>query len=192
MHQDAMTYVRKYGSPDLFITMTCNPNWSEMQDNLLPGQKPKDRPNLVAQVFHLKLKKLVPLEIYDNHKEAMAEDFLCQQHVLQGDEHLEISGETFNVPLNDLQEKVTSMGGRQLSEYGLPRPQAVDNDREYCQEISYDRGKQQAYVERNAAQTSVMCMTVFAPWSIGTKEVCYFWMLQVEQVRLSYFCKDQI
>ena len=24
--QDAMTYVRKYGHPDLFITMTCNPN----------------------------------------------------------------------------------------------------------------------------------------------------------------------
>ena len=24
--QDATTYVRKYGHPDLFITMTCNPN----------------------------------------------------------------------------------------------------------------------------------------------------------------------
>jgi len=37
--QDAMTYVRKYGSPDLFITMTCNPNWPEIQNNLLPGKK---------------------------------------------------------------------------------------------------------------------------------------------------------
>ena len=56
--QDAMTYVRKFGSPDLFITMTYNPNWQEIQNNLLPGQKPKDRPDLVAQVFHLKLKMI--------------------------------------------------------------------------------------------------------------------------------------
>ena len=41
------------------------------------------------------------------------------------------------------------MGGRQLSEYGLPQPRLVDNDRfarEYRREIAYDRGEQQAYV----------------------------------------------
>ena len=95
-----------------------------------------------------------PLEIYDNHKEAMAEDFLHQQRILQGDEHLEISDDIFNLALDDLQEKVISMGGRQLSEYGLPQPQAVDSDtfaREYRREISYDQGEQQAYVECNAA-----------------------------------------
>ena len=57
------------------------------------------------------------------------------------------------------------MGGIQLSEYGLPQPQTVDNDRfarEHHREISYDRGEQQAYVERNAALL-VMCTTVFAP-----------------------------
>jgi len=59
--QDAMTYVRKFGSPDLFITMTCNPNWPEIQNNLLRGQKPKDCPDLVAQVFHLKLKKMIEM-----------------------------------------------------------------------------------------------------------------------------------
>ena len=33
------------------------------------------------------------------------------------------------------------MGGRELSEYGLPHPQTVDNDRfarVYCIEIDYD------------------------------------------------------
>ena len=55
--QDVMTYVRKYGHPDLFITMTCNPNWPEVNYNLLPDQKPEDHPELVAQVFRLKLKK---------------------------------------------------------------------------------------------------------------------------------------
>jgi hypothetical protein len=36
--QDAMTYVRHYGRPDLFITFTCNPKWTEIQEQLLPGQ----------------------------------------------------------------------------------------------------------------------------------------------------------
>ena len=46
------------------------------------------------------------------------------------------------------------MGGKQLSEYGLPQPQTVDSHRfarEYHREINYDRGEQQAYVDRNAA-----------------------------------------
>lgn len=29
--QDAMTFVRAYGRPDLFITFTCNPNWTEIK-----------------------------------------------------------------------------------------------------------------------------------------------------------------
>ncbi|GFR29131.1 ATP-dependent DNA helicase [Trichonephila clavata] len=32
--QDAMTYVRNYGRPDLFITFTCNPAWSEIANEL--------------------------------------------------------------------------------------------------------------------------------------------------------------
>ena len=37
-----------------------------------------------------------PLEIYGNHKEAMAEDFLHQQHVLHRDEHVEVNNDVFN------------------------------------------------------------------------------------------------
>ena len=59
--QDAMTYVRKYGHPDLFITMTTNPNWPEIRNNLLPGQESLDRPDLVARVFRLKVKKLLEM-----------------------------------------------------------------------------------------------------------------------------------
>lgn len=32
--QDAMTYVRNYGKPDLFITFTCNPHWPEIKQYL--------------------------------------------------------------------------------------------------------------------------------------------------------------
>ena len=59
--QDAMSYVRKYGHPDLFITTTTNPSWPEIKDNLLPGQDPQDRPDIVARVFRLKVQKLLEM-----------------------------------------------------------------------------------------------------------------------------------
>ena len=59
--QDAMTYVRKHGRPDLFITMTCNPQWNEITCELMEGQKHDHRHDLTARVFHLKLKKLMDL-----------------------------------------------------------------------------------------------------------------------------------
>ena len=49
---------------DIFLTMTANPNWPEIQDQLLwppPGanyqrrkQKASDRPDIVAHVFEVK------------------------------------------------------------------------------------------------------------------------------------------
>ena len=38
----------------MFVTMTCNPNWKEIQENLLPSQQVSDRPDLCVRVFHLK------------------------------------------------------------------------------------------------------------------------------------------
>ena len=93
-----------------------------------------------------------PLDIYEHHKEHMAEDFLHQQRTRLSDNEISFNDDIFNLALNDLQDKVLSMGGRELSEYGLPQPQAVDNDRfarVYRREIDYDQGEQQAYVEHN-------------------------------------------
>ncbi|XP_034934873.1 uncharacterized protein [Chelonus insularis] len=50
-YQDSMAIVRKYGKPDLFVTMTCNPHWKEITDNLLPNQIASDRPDLCARFF---------------------------------------------------------------------------------------------------------------------------------------------
>ena len=57
-YQDAVPIVREYHKPDLFITFTCNPNWPELMESLLPGQRPDDRPDLVARVFNMKLNSL--------------------------------------------------------------------------------------------------------------------------------------
>ncbi|KAL5647568.1 hypothetical protein ACJX0J_041923, partial [Zea mays] len=57
-YMDAMALVRKFGKPDIFLTMTCNPNWDEIRMELLPGQTPQDRSDLVVRVFHAKLQEL--------------------------------------------------------------------------------------------------------------------------------------
>jgi hypothetical protein len=59
LYQDAMGFVRVLGSPSYFVTMTCNPKWREIQENLGPGQKASDRPELVVRVFQAKLQALL-------------------------------------------------------------------------------------------------------------------------------------
>ncbi|KAL6742466.1 hypothetical protein Aduo_015614 [Ancylostoma duodenale] len=56
--QDAMLYVRTCGRPDLFITFTCNPEWSEIR-RTPEGQAPSDRHDLIARVFKQKLTKFM-------------------------------------------------------------------------------------------------------------------------------------
>jgi hypothetical protein len=57
--QDSLALARYYGSPVYFHTVTTNPNWKEIRDELKPGQQPKDHPDLVVPVFCEKLKMLV-------------------------------------------------------------------------------------------------------------------------------------
>uniref|UniRef100_A0A0N5BQI5 Helitron_like_N domain-containing protein n=1 Tax=Strongyloides papillosus TaxID=174720 RepID=A0A0N5BQI5_STREA len=58
-YQDGMAIVRKFGKPDFFITMTTNPNWREITENLYPGQLPNDRHDLIARVFKHKSDALI-------------------------------------------------------------------------------------------------------------------------------------
>ncbi|XP_048503649.1 uncharacterized protein LOC104906819 [Beta vulgaris subsp. vulgaris] len=60
-YQDAMAICRWAGPPDLFITFTCNPKWQEITEFLasIPGQRPEDRPDVVARVFKIKLDELI-------------------------------------------------------------------------------------------------------------------------------------
>lgn len=59
--QDAMTYIRHYGRPYLFITFTCKPKWVEITSELLPEQRYCHRHDLIARVFRQKVIKLMDL-----------------------------------------------------------------------------------------------------------------------------------
>ncbi|XP_026396034.1 uncharacterized protein LOC113290665 [Papaver somniferum] len=49
IYQDSMPITRYHHHPDIFLTMTANPNWTEIQDALDPHQTASDCPDLVAR-----------------------------------------------------------------------------------------------------------------------------------------------
>ena len=73
LYQDSMAIVAELGPPDLFITFTCNPKWAEITNSLrFFGLNPDGeyeehspegnfRADIIAIVFHLKLKELMDL-----------------------------------------------------------------------------------------------------------------------------------
>ncbi|XP_010229638.1 uncharacterized protein LOC104582051 [Brachypodium distachyon] len=64
-----MALVQKYGKPDIFLTMTCNPNWEEIVNELFPGQTPQDRPDLVVRLtVPEQYDRLISAELPDKHK----------------------------------------------------------------------------------------------------------------------------
>jgi hypothetical protein len=52
---DATTLVQRFGKPDYFITMACNPYCEEVERELFPGYALQDRPELFARVYRSKL-----------------------------------------------------------------------------------------------------------------------------------------
>ena len=57
--QDALAINRYFKGGDLFLTMTANPAWPEIQDALEPGQSAADRPDLAVRAFYQKQKQLI-------------------------------------------------------------------------------------------------------------------------------------
>ncbi|XP_031127552.1 uncharacterized protein LOC116029646 [Ipomoea triloba] len=57
-YMDAMSLVQNFGKPDMFLTMTCNPNWPEIKGLLQYNDDAQNRPDLIARVFHAKRQEL--------------------------------------------------------------------------------------------------------------------------------------
>ncbi len=55
--KNALVLVSEYGCPHVFLTLTCNPEWLEIQSQLIDGQKAFDRPDVTVPVFKSRLDK---------------------------------------------------------------------------------------------------------------------------------------
>ena len=57
--QDAMAIAHYFHKVDIFLTMTTNPQWKEIEDKLFLGQTAYDHPDLVACIFEIKKDALI-------------------------------------------------------------------------------------------------------------------------------------
>ncbi|XP_027120495.1 uncharacterized protein [Coffea arabica] len=85
---DAMTLVQQYGKPDIFLTMTCNRNWPEIKNLLLPTEKTENRPDLKRGLPHAHFliilkhcSKLLNPEAYDRIVSAELPDLHKHRHL---------------------------------------------------------------------------------------------------------------
>ena len=49
-YTDAMALVQRFGKPDLFVTITYNPNWPEIKEELGANDLVQDRLELVTNI----------------------------------------------------------------------------------------------------------------------------------------------
>ena len=76
---DALAICREFRKFDFFITITGNPKWKGVSENLLPGQTPHDRPDIMNRVFHEVLKNLI-----DDLKNGVLGPLKARLHTIEG------------------------------------------------------------------------------------------------------------
>ncbi len=79
-----MALVRKFGKPNLFITMTCNPNWLEILHELRPREEANDRPDLTSRVFNMKLNAFLKDLLHNGVLGTAVADILVVEWQKQG------------------------------------------------------------------------------------------------------------
>ncbi|XP_022841967.1 uncharacterized protein LOC111365659 [Olea europaea var. sylvestris] len=57
-YMDAMSLVQRYGKPDMFLTIRCNPNWPEIKCELKHSDEIQNRPGLLVRIFCAKFEEL--------------------------------------------------------------------------------------------------------------------------------------
>ena len=56
---DALAICREFKKFDLFITITCNPKWTFVEENVFPGQQSHQRPDIMNRIFNEVVKSLL-------------------------------------------------------------------------------------------------------------------------------------
>ena len=55
---DAMAIVQRFEKPDIFLTITCNPNWQEIKAEIQSNQEIQNRPDIIVRILRAKLEEL--------------------------------------------------------------------------------------------------------------------------------------
>ena len=58
---ETLSIFRQRRKPDLFITITCDPNHEDVQNALSKNQKAEDRPDIIANVLKQHLQEITEM-----------------------------------------------------------------------------------------------------------------------------------
>eukprot|EP00919_Chromeraceae_sp_WS-2016_P022933 GHVR01054561.1.p1 GENE.GHVR01054561.1~~GHVR01054561.1.p1 ORF type:complete len:117 (-),score=7.76 GHVR01054561.1:280-630(-) len=70
-----------------------------------------------------------------NHRKSMSEDFINAQHIVRD---IDFAPAVFNEALKYIEDKLLSIGGHELSNYGLPETDRTYTNRDILRETSYN------------------------------------------------------
>jgi hypothetical protein len=59
LYLDAVAFPRRFGKPDLFVTMTANPAWKEISESIPVGSHWVHHQDIVGRVFYMKLRAMM-------------------------------------------------------------------------------------------------------------------------------------
>ena len=75
-YMDVIALVQHFGKSDIFLTMTYNPSWPEIQEHLQPTEEVQNRPDFVSRVFRAKLEE-VKTDIQKRNIFGKVAAFMC-------------------------------------------------------------------------------------------------------------------
>ncbi|KAF1898092.1 hypothetical protein Lal_00032856 [Lupinus albus] len=157
LYFDGMAICSSLGFPDLFLTMTCNPNWPEIVRILKPmGLKPHDRPYIISRVFKMKfeallhdlkkrhvLGKILAYHVWEETRKWLCNGILYNQRNIANNQGLVLSDkELQNLTLLEI-EKLLQENRRSLRDYPpVPYPKGYVSsklgNRLIYDELNYD------------------------------------------------------
>ncbi|XP_061999597.1 uncharacterized protein LOC133716991 [Rosa rugosa] len=175
-YQDAMALVQKYGKPDIFLTMTCNPNWEEITAELLPGQVAQDRPDLTTRIFRAKFEELKN----DVIKKGVLDDY---DHIVRAEiPNQNEEPELYNVVLGHMihgpcgvHRRIAPCMKRGSCKRGYPKPFSVTTFQGNDSYPVYRRRDNQSDMQSNGNQNTPLDNSWVIPYNLWllTKYDCH-------------------
>jgi len=115
-------------------------HWNHAMEEAALAKSPSQLRNLFA-ILMATCGLNSPVEIWNQHKENMTEDFLYQARQQNPDINVAFTEGLFNKTLLIFEDKIMAMNGNSLSVYGSPKPTRGQDERisrDVLRETSYD------------------------------------------------------
>ena len=92
-----------------------------------------------------------PLQLWETHRESLAEDFHHQAQIAFPQQQVSYSDVIFKQALSEVQQHLRTLGNKTLKDFRLPEVLASETalPHEYLRELNYNQAELKAFIEQN-------------------------------------------